>query len=296
MTQFSTQSHIRTAFYLTAILMSSSIGAAQTAPTTSASTTVSNRLTQLRQAPASATPVKAPIDMATTMEGQGQSCCPAVMSGPFSQYFKYDQLPGKNITQSYGLRFLTNFVYPNPVVDTIPQTLALDQQMMPFSYYIGVYGAGYLPLGYVANSVILRAEIRDVTIPTGPNGTAIQSYWNHPSAAASSTGIYPVRAWWSSLPTSNNPYNVWDGSNPSYFHNQYSDGNSHIALQPNHTYMMKMSLTFYYKKTANDDTWFPAEIKCSNMRQYFSWNVKVNNLKTAPGTTEQPQIQFDEVK
>ncbi|WP_309570350.1 hypothetical protein [Deinococcus sp.] len=77
------------------------------------------------------------------------------------------------------------------------------------------------------------------------------------------------------------------------------DGHSRLSpnyLLPNHTYIMKMSLIFAYRKTPNDDTWFLKEINCDKMKHYFSWNVKIDNLKAAPGTPGQPQIQFDEVK
>lgn len=109
MTQFNTHAHIRNTFHLTAALMLSGIGAAQTTQgaATHASSTV---LAQVQQTPAVA-PVKAAIDGAMVMDDRGPSCCPAVMTGPFSQYFAYDQLSGKNMTQSYGLKFLSDFVY-----------------------------------------------------------------------------------------------------------------------------------------------------------------------------------------
>ncbi|QFP75646.1 hypothetical protein [Deinococcus sp. AJ005] len=303
MTQLVKQAHVRTTFLLTAALMFSSIGAAQTALTTAANTTGSDILAQLRpsvrQAPATATPITVPVNPTMVMDDRGLTCCPAVMQGTFSQYFRYHQLPGKNITQSYGLEFLSTFNYPG--TETIPQTLTLDQQMMPFAFYIGSTGAGILPSGYVANSVILRAEIREITTPTGPNGTPTSNDWNQPSAIASSTGTPAVRAWWAGImPPSTNPYNVWDGSGGvSGFHTEYMDGRPHLSptyLLPNHTYMMKMSLVLAYKKTPNDDTWFIKDINCSSMRGPFWWNVRDGNLKTAPGATAQPQIQFNEVK
>ncbi len=209
------------------------------------------------------------------------NCCPLIMSGPFTSYFQYHQLPGKNISQSYGLKFLSTFVYGS-TPETVPQTLALDKQMMPYALYAGSLGSGLGTSGWNPNSVILTGEMRPVVAPT------VAAY---NAAASASFGKHALRGWWAGgFPPSTNPYNVWNGSTGTEFNKAFQDGNTPLATHPPHMtpngqwYMIKMHLE--YAEMRGPGTWQVKEIVCNNYKaRYVAIRINAQGFKIAGGGT-----------
>lgn len=255
----------------------------------------STLIAQRRAVPINAVPIKTDIKPALILDNSSgvNTCCPLAMAGSFGQYFRYHQQPGKNINQTYGLQFLSTFVYGS-TPETQPQTLALDQQMYPFAFYLASPGSGLVQPGNVPNSVLLVAEVKDFG-----NTMPIASGW--PTGATVGGGGQAVRAWWAGIPApSTNPQNVWDGANTSPFHNAFADGSSVLSgthFQPNRWYMMKLKLVFAQINPKIKDSWILTDVTCNNMKnQYVRFRFDAASLKTAAGTTAKPEVKFEDVK
>jgi hypothetical protein len=199
-------------------------------------------------------------------------CCAPITKGSWQPYFRVQQSPGKNITQTYGLTFL-----PSP---------ALDAQMKAYAPFAGLF----TPNGWVPNSVHLDAELRELTV--SPTST--------PTAAdfSAGTGVYQhsLRAWWTTAPSG-----IWNGPDAAPISHGWErelEDNIHVSpahMQPNKWYMVRLTLKLASKDTANppprDTSWHISNINC--MDKYVAVIVRSAGFKTggdAPGAAAAAQI------
>lgn len=198
-------------------------------------------------------------------------CCAPITKGSWQPYFRVQQSPGKNITQTYGLTFL-----PTP---------ALDAQMKAYAPFAGLF----TPNGWVPNSVHLDAELRELTVSPTSTPTA---------ADFSGTVVYQhsLRAWWTTAPSG-----IWNGPDAAPISHGWErelEDNIHVTpahMQPNKWYMVRLTLKLASKDTANpppqDTSWHISNINC--MVKYVAVIVRSTGFKTggdAAGAAAAAQI------
>ncbi|MFM5930665.1 MAG: hypothetical protein ACKOPQ_07130 [Novosphingobium sp.] len=199
-------------------------------------------------------------------------CCPPIAKQDFAPFFRVQQSPGKNITQTYGLDFLP--------------TAALDTQMKAYAPFAGLFA----PSGY-PNSVLLDAEMRKMP------GTATPT----PSSFSGGTPVHQhaMRGWWTTSPS-----NVWNGPAtthtpfPSHVWEKEFNDNLHPSstgnMQPNTWYMIKLTLKLAWKDRPNDDSWNVSNINC--MERYVAVRVNAVSYKSSAGVTAPAAAEIVDLK
>lgn len=226
-----------------------------------------------------------PIEM--QQEGKGiRACCPKIWEESFGKYFRVHQLPGKNITQTYGVEFLPD--------------AAMDTQMKVYAPYAGTYA----PAGWTANSVLLVAEMRKVAtplglIPTSADFNAVNSAPSSPHVVwinlAKNRNEHALRGWWTS-PSSgiwNGPYGPGSCATVPW-ERTYMDGICSKAtdnhMTPNAWYVIRLKLQLASKKNGIPDSWRQDDISCSMPNARFvAIAVRSASFRMAPNTTISPK-------
>ncbi len=198
------------------------------------------------------------IGRGDTVQSRGsiKVCCPPITDQSFNPYFAIHQLPGKNITQTYGLSF-------NP-------SAALDTQMKAYAPFAGLFA----PAGWTPNSVLLDSEMKELVLPNTSTPTA---------ADFSTSGNVPVyhgkiRGWFANGTT------IWDGPHGTHpWRQHYNDGKdvSPSFMQPNKWYMIKLNLKLASAIAAQPGSWREDDITC--MTKYVAVMVRSVSLRTGPG-------------
>ena len=196
-----------------------------------------------------------------------RACCPPIWNENFSRFFRLHQLPGKNITDTYGVEFLPD--------------AAMDTQMKAYAPYAGFYA----PAGWTANSVLLVAEMKQIpTVPptSTPNASHFGLSTNIPVPPK-----HALRGWWTVSGSGiwNGPHNDF-GNHP--WEKMFMDGihaQSPTHMQPDKWYMIKLILELASKKDGVPSSWRQDDIACStNKPRYVAILVRSVALKSASGT------------
>ena len=206
-------------------------------------------------------------------EGGVRACCPPIWDEKFSRFFRIHQLPGKNITDTYGVEFLPD--------------AAMDTQMKAYAPYAGIYA----PAGWTANSVLLVAEMKQIpTVPSTSTPTAVLFGLSSNIPVLINTGggtKHALRGWWTASGSGiwNGPHNDF-GNHP--WEKMYMDGvhaQSPTHMQPDTWYMIKLTLELASKKDGVPGSWRQDDIACStNKPRYVAILVRGVAFKSSPGT------------
>jgi hypothetical protein len=146
--------------------------------------------------------------------GEIRVCCPPIAQQSFNPYFAVHQLPGKNITQTYGLTFTPS--------------AALDSQMLAYAPFAGLFA----PAGWVANSVLLDAEMKELTTPNTSNPTIADFGPGTPVFQGK------LRGYWTNS-------TIWNGTHGGHTWDQHFKDGYDVSpnhMQPNKWYMIKLTL------------------------------------------------------
>jgi hypothetical protein len=220
---------------------------------------------------------KIPIEV--QQEGKGiRACCPRLWEEKFGKYFRVHQLPGKNVTDTYGVEFL-------------PDT-AMDNEMKAYAPYAGTYA----PTGWTANSVLLVAEMRQVATSLGSTPTS--NDFNNASAATEVVWTnnsltrreHALRGWYTSSGSG-----IWNGPFANLpaggcatvpWEQMYMDGicSKPPHMQPNKWYVIRLKLQLASMKNGVPDSWRQDDISCSNYK-YVAIAVQSASFKSAPNTS-----------
>lgn len=200
-----------------------------------------------------------------------RACCPPIWDENFSRFFRIHQLPGKNITDTYGVEFLPD--------------AAMDAQMKAYAPYAGIYA----PAGWTANSVLLVAEMKQLAVPvtSTPNAGSFGLGTNIPVPVGTGVNKHALRGWWTISGSGiwNGPHNDY-GSHP--WEKMYMDGvhaQSPTHMKPDKWYMIKLTLELASKKDGVPDSWRQDDIICStNKPRYVAILVRSVALKSASAT------------
>ncbi len=172
-------------------------------------------------------------------------CCPPIAERSFDPFFTHHELPGKNVTQTYGMTFNAS--------------AALDAQMTAYAPFAALFA----PTSWTGHSVLLHSEMRELTLPI----TAIPTSANFPGGILVNQGA--LRGWrvngtiWNG-PDTGSTY-TWD--------KRFNDGNavSPAFMKPNKLYMIKMTFRLGVNKPGVPDAWNTHPISC--MTKYFVYGV-----------------------
>lgn len=212
-------------------------------------------------------------------------CCPPIWGESFNRFFRVHQLPGKNITDTYGLEFMPD--------------AGLDAQMKAYAPYAGLYA----PAGWVANSVLLVAEMKKLTLAntSTPTAAAFNASGNVPVYVDTSGSLlkHALRGWWT-VPASG----IWNGPHADYgahvWEKMYMDGvhsQSPQHMQPNVWYMIKLTLQLASKRPQDPNSWRQDDINCSiGKPRYVAVMVRSVAAKAGPGATAAQAAQIIEVQ
>lgn len=230
------------------------------------------QLAQLR--PRVGNPVK--VEGATRLPSDGDpdaivlNCCPPIFNQKMDGMFRVDQLPGKGPSDTYGLTFTPSYW--------------VDPQMKAFAIYAGIF----VPTGWTANSVLLDAEMKELSI--APNATPTAADFAGGSTVTAGT----LRGWWTTTPS-----NVWNGpdGNGKLFEHKFKDGVyvSPGHMKPNRWYVVKLSL----KLAATNGTpgsWRVSNINCAGGDRYVAINVRTAALKAGPSAMASNSAEIVEIR
>jgi hypothetical protein len=223
---------------------------------------------------AQAGPVSAgPVGAVTSGRGNGvEICCPPIAKQDFAKYFTHHQLPGKNITDTYGLAFGTN-----------PALLAaLDTQMKAYAPFAALFA----PFGWTGHSVLLDTEMKELSLPNSATPTAADF------AAGGNIPVFhnKIRGWYA------NGTSIWDGPHAGHpWKEHFNDGKdvSPNFMKPNKWYMIKLSLNLASNKPNVPGSWNEDKISC--MTKYVVYMVRSASLRTTSGAST-ANIEAFEVK
>jgi hypothetical protein len=200
--------------------------------------------------------------------GPMPTCCPPIFNQKMDSMFRVHQLPGKGLSDTYGLGFMP--------------PAALDTQMKAFAIYAGMFA----PNGWTANSVLLNAEMKKLNIPSN----ATPGIGDFVPGTAVSNGT--LRGWWTTTPS-----NVWNGSSGTPFDQMFNDGKtvSPNHMQPNTWYMVKLDLKLA-SKDSNPNSWHITPINCRSGSRYVAINIRTMGAKVGPGANAATLAQIIEVR
>lgn len=193
-------------------------------------------------------------------------CCPPVAENSFSSYFTHHQLPGKNITQTYGLSFT-------------PST-ALDAQMKAYAPFAALFA----PATWTGHSVMLDAEMKELSLPI----TSTPTIGNFNTGTPVHQG--KLRGWLS------NGTGVWTGTAVAWA-KRFNDGGavSPNFMKPGKWYMTKLTLKLGSNKPGVPGSWREDNITC--MTKYVVYMVPNVPLRSAvAGSATSADIKSFDVK
>lgn len=248
-----------------------SLGPVQADPTTpnsdagciSCTTAAPIKIAQLNLPPRAVGAIKEQFEQVPIDRDVITVCCPPITQQSFASYFRVHQLPGKNITQTYGLDFLP--------------TAALDTQMKAFAPFAGLFSPYPSP-----NSVHLDAEMKELNVPVAWNATSAAVTETAFNASTTSVYQHSLRAWWT-VPGSgiwNGPHNDF-GNHP--WEQNFQDG-KHVSpafMQPNKWYVIKLTLKLASKDRPDDQSWHINNMGC--MKKFVAIRVQSAGFKVAGG-------------
>lgn len=230
------------------------------------------QLAQLRPKVGNPVKVEGPIRLPSDGDPNAiaLNCCPPIFNQKMDGMFRIDQLPGKGLSDNYGLTFSPSYW--------------VDPQMKAFAIYAGIFA----PTGWTANSVLLDAEMKELAI--APNATPTAADFAGGTTVTSGT----LRGWWTTTPS-----NVWNGpdGNGKLFDQKFSDGVyvSPGHMKPNRWYVVKLSLKLA-ATNGSPGSWQVSNINCASGARYVAINVRTAGLKAGPGATAANSAEIVEIR